>query len=132
MVVAVVGSVLATLVQKYVVGDLASGISVVDYGTVNPVWFGMAVGTGATLDELPNSFVKRRLGIAPGGTQRGALGVLFWVWDQVDLLTGAWPLLLPWVRPTTSLVLASIAIVLLLHPLVALVGYLTGARKSAR
>src|ERR1700674_5553707 len=32
------------------------------------VWLGAVMGLGYALGELPNSFVKRRLGIAPGGT----------------------------------------------------------------
>ena len=83
-------------------------------------------------DELPNSFVKRQLDVAPGATAKGARRVVFYLWDQLDLLTGAWPLLAFWVRPTAPLVFGSVALALALHPIVALIGFLLGARKSAR
>jgi CDP-diacylglycerol--serine O-phosphatidyltransferase len=44
---------------------------------------GLLAGLGYMLGELPNSFVKRRLGIAPGATPaRGRLG--FVLMDQLD------------------------------------------------
>jgi hypothetical protein len=60
------------------------------------------------------------------------LGVVFYVWDQVDLLTTAWPAVLPWAHVDLGLVLASFGIALILHPLVSLIGYLFGARSSPR
>ncbi len=130
--VAVVGSIFTVTLQRALRADVPRMLQVVDYGALPPIAFGGAMGLGAMLGELPNSFVKRRLGVPSGGTARGALAVLFYVWDQVDLLTGAWPLLAVWCRPTASLVVASFAVALVVHPLVALIGYLVGARTSAR
>jgi CDP-2,3-bis-(O-geranylgeranyl)-sn-glycerol synthase len=122
-------SIAVVAVQRaWPVGSLA----LVDYATASPLALGAAIGGGALAGELPNSFVKRQLGIAPGGTTNGALAPLFYVWDQVDLLIGTWPLLLFWIRPSLRAVATSFALALVLHPLVALVGYATGARKSAR
>lgn len=90
------------------------------------------MGAAAMLGELPNSFVKRQLGIAPGKTTVGPLSVIFYVWDQVDLLSFTWPVLTLWMDPTPDLVLTSIAIALLLHPLTSLIGHLMGARRTAR
>ncbi len=132
VVVAVIGCVLTAAAQRNVIGPRAGAFAVFDYATVDPIGFGVAMGAGAMLGELPNSFVKRRLGIARGGTARGPLRVLFYVWDQIDLLTVAWPAISPWVRPTPRLVAASVAVALVVHPIVALVGYLVGARTSAR
>ena len=52
------------------------------------------MGLGYALGELPNSFLKRRLAIAPGRTSRGVLGTVFFLVDQGDsvfmaLLLGA-------------------------------------------
>jgi hypothetical protein len=58
--------------------------------------------------------------------------VLFYVWDLVDTVIGAWPLLLSWLRPNALLVLMSLAVALAVHPLVAWIGYLVGARDKAR
>ena len=40
--------------------------------------------------------------------------------------------LLPWVHPTLGLVTASFVLALVIHPLIAEVGFLIGARKTAR
>jgi hypothetical protein len=50
----------------------------------------------------------------------------------VDLLTTSWPLLAFWVHPTLRLIATSVVLVLAVHPTIALIGYLLGARKSAR
>jgi hypothetical protein len=76
--------------------------------------------------------VKRRLGIPSGGTARGLRGIAFYAWDQVDLLTGAWPLIGTWVRPSARFVVASFLVALLLHPVVSLIGYAIGARRTPR
>lgn len=130
--VAIVGSIATVLVQKHVLGARAAALWLLDYAHVSPVSLGAAIGGGAMLGELPNSFVKRRLGIAPGSTTKGVLSVLFYVWDQIDLLLGSWPLLFAWVRPSALVLAASFALTLALHPLVSLVGYVIGARRSAR
>ena len=83
------------------------------------------------LGELPNSFVKRQLGVEPGQGGRGLVGVLFYVWDQVDVLS-SWLFVSCWVQLTFPLITTSLVMALTLHPLVSLVGYLVGARKSAR
>lgn len=131
--VAVVGSVATVLLQKHVVGARAGALAIVDYANASAVLLGLAIGGGAMLGELPNSFVKRRLGIGRGETtSRPGLRVVFWTWDQVDLLTTAWPLLTFWIRPTALLVVTSAVLTLAIHPLVALIGYLVGARRTVR
>ncbi|MBR1930328.1 MAG: CDP-archaeol synthase [Lachnospiraceae bacterium] len=49
---------------------------------------GSLTGFAYMLFELPNSFVKRRIGIAPGKTDGGVYGRSFFVIDQVDSLFG--------------------------------------------
>ena len=39
-----------------------------------PLAYGALLGAGVVLGELPNSFLKRRLGIAPGARQKSAAG----------------------------------------------------------
>jgi hypothetical protein len=132
LVVAVGGCVLGVLVQKHLIGRAAAAVWLISYERANPFALGVVMGAAAVLGELPNSFTKRRLGIAAGETARGWRAALFYVWDQVDLLTTVWPALLPWVRPSLRHVTASVALVLALHPLLSLIGYLLGARKTAR
>lgn len=63
------------------------------------VLWGALLGLGCVLGELPNSFIKRRLGIRPGEQLVGWLGVVWWMLDQLDSIIGAltvsslvWPL----------------------------------------
>jgi hypothetical protein len=129
IVAAALGAALGAYLQRFIdVGALA----LVDYHRPEAVAMGAALGTGAMLGELPNSFVKRRVGVPSSGTTKGRLRVLFYIWDQVDLLTGTWPLVALWVRPTWPVVLATFVLTMAVHPLVALVGWLIGARKTAR
>lgn len=132
VVVAIVGCITAVALQKHVIAGRIGSIAVVDYRSVDVLLFGAAMGGGAMAGELPNSFVKRRLGIAPGETTNGVLAVVFYAWDQLDLLTTTWPLLACWLEPTLPLVATSIALALVVHPTVALIGYLIGARRSPR
>ena len=55
--------------------------------------FGALVGLIYILFELPNSFLKRRLGIGAGNGGRGLVGVLFFLLDQIDSLIGVMLLL---------------------------------------
>jgi hypothetical protein len=112
--------------------DALAAVELVDYATLPGWWIGALAGGVAELAELPNSFVKRRLDIEPGGTARGPRGVFFYLWDQLDLLLGYW-LVFAWLVPPTPLrVAASLALVGAIHPLLTLVGYLLGMRSSAR
>src|SRR5207244_415176 len=54
-----------------------------------PAWIalGLALGVGYSLAELPNSFAKRRLRIAPGECARRRHGVQY-VADQADSAVG--------------------------------------------
>ena len=131
-IVAVLGSIATVGVQRALRMHVPSSLQVVDYGRLNPLWFGCAMGAGAMIGELPNSFVKRQVGILPGKTARGWQAVLFYLWDQIDLLIGAWPLLLFWLLPGLLLFAMSFVVTLAVHPLVALIGYAIGARTSPR
>ncbi|HXK25360.1 MAG TPA: CDP-archaeol synthase [Myxococcota bacterium] len=95
-------------------------------------WLGAAAGAAAELSELPNSFVKRRLGVSPGATARGALAVVFYVWDQLDLLLGYWLVLALEIPVTPTRVVISMLLMGALHPLSTLCGYLLGMRPTAR
>lgn len=93
---------------------------------------GLAVGAAAMAAELPNSFAKRRLGIAPGTQAHGVRGVLFHVLDQVDLVLGAW-IVLAWVTmPTWARLAGSLVTVYAGHQVLSLAGYGLGMRSTAR
>jgi hypothetical protein len=109
-----------------------ASIELVDYAALPGWWFGVLAGAIAELSELPNSFVKRRLGIEAGGTARGLPGMLFYLWDQLDVLIGFWLVMALVVPPTPLRVGVSVAIAATIHPLLTLVGYLLGMRPTPR
>lgn len=112
--------------------EAVRAIELFDYGQINGWLLGAWVGALAELSELPNSFVKRRCGIAPGGHGAGTAGRVFFVWDQVDILLGFWLACPIFVDVTPVRVLISLLVLLAVHPLVTAVGYLCGMRRSAR
>jgi hypothetical protein len=59
-----------------------------------PAALGACLGGAYSLAELPNSFVKRRLGIAPGARSRGGAAIQY-VADQGDSALGCTLALLP-------------------------------------
>jgi CDP-2,3-bis-(O-geranylgeranyl)-sn-glycerol synthase len=93
---------------------------------------GLGVGIASMLAELPNSLLKRRLGISPGTQASGALGLAFHVLDQLDVLFGAWAILPIVVKPTLGRVLGSVGCVYIGHQLLTLLGYRLGMRATAR
>jgi hypothetical protein len=131
VVVDILGCTIGVAIQ-WMIGDRVGRIAVVDYTENSSILLGVVMGVGVAVGELPNSFVKRRLRIAPGATGPGWKRAVFYVWDQIDLLTGAWPLVAIWVTPTWCFVVASVALVLTVHPLLSLAGYIIGARRTAR
>jgi CDP-archaeol synthase len=93
---------------------------------------GFLVGAAAMMAELPNSWLKRRAGIAPGAQAGGPLGVAFHLLDQVDVVFGAW-VVLAWVaEPTVPRLMGSLATVYVGHQLLSLVGYWLGMRTTPR
>jgi hypothetical protein len=103
-----------------------------DYGWAKALIVGLLVGLACGLSELPNSFIKRQIGIAPGATASGAVNVLFYILDQVDFLVGAWIVLsfvvtISWIR-----VLYSFVFLFITHQVISFLGYLLGMRKTAR
>jgi hypothetical protein len=109
-----------------------AALELVDYTSLPGWWFGAVVGAAAELSELPNSFVKRQLGIAPGGTARGLRAAIFYLWDQLDLLLGFWLAFAVVLPVTPARIVTSVLIVGGIHPLVTLAGYLLGMRPTAR
>ena len=96
---------------------------------VGPLVFGLLLGLGAVLGELPNSFVKRQLDIQPGSQRRSISGFLFVIFDQGDFVLGAWLLLTPvWIMPIREGLVAFAVVVV--HMLVNVIGYAIGARQT--
>ena len=112
--------------------DGLAAIELVDVASLPGGWFGAAAGAAAELSELPNSFLKRQLGIKPGGTATGPLGVVFFLLDQLDVLFGFWLVLAAVVPVTLLRVAVSVVVVASIHPLLTLAGYWLRMRPTAR
>jgi hypothetical protein len=101
----------------------------VPYADQHPVAWGLLLGGGYILGELPNSFVKRQLDVAPGGSAGGLEGRVLWVVDQLDSLAGI--LACTWVvwHPSPALIALAVALMLVAHPLAAWIMVLAGLKK---
>jgi CDP-2,3-bis-(O-geranylgeranyl)-sn-glycerol synthase len=86
-----------------------------DYGAVDAWLVGALLGLGFVVAELPNSFLKRQLGVPPGQQATGAAA--YWcltALDQVDSVLGGLLALAfvwrpPWPVVAAALVLGSLA-----------------------
>jgi CDP-diglyceride synthetase len=86
------------------------------FASAHPLAWGLMLGTGYIVGELPNSFAKRQLGIAPGASGQGPEGRVFWVVDQIDSLIGILIAISPVWQPSLALLVAIVAIMLVAHP----------------
>jgi len=86
------------------------------FAVSHPLAWGLLLGVGYILGELPNSFAKRQLGIAPGASGQGLAGRVFWVIDQLDSLAGMLIVIAPIWRPSPALLATIVAIMLVAHP----------------
>jgi hypothetical protein len=121
------GTIIQTQLQS--TGIIPQWLPLLDYERHGLI-AGVLMGTGMTLGELPNSFMKRRLAIPPGQKKRGILGGLFFLFDQVDLMIGIWVFLYFLVKPSLLMILWSFLLMILLHVAVSTTGFLLGMRKT--
>jgi hypothetical protein len=97
----------------------------------NPLLVGALLGLATWTGELPNSFVKRRLGIPPSAQRRSPLGVAISVFDQADWVPAAWLLLAPVWRMSPHEAARTFALVAAVHVPINVIDYAIGARSSA-
>ena len=126
-------------VQGGLAGEWAAGAgwACLDYEAVGRGGFSLGyllvnlvLGFGYVLGELPNSFLKRRIGIASGKTEGGLRGRLFLLLDQADSV--ATPLLMGWLLFGYSFALVLVALVTMTGVHFVLNGllYVTGVRRN--
>jgi hypothetical protein len=84
------------------------------------------------VSELPNSFLKRQLDIAPGNMASGGTALIFYAFDQVDFLIGAWLVLALFVSVTFERILWSLVFMFISHQIITSVGYSLGMRSTPR
>jgi len=134
IVVVGLGTAIGFGLQSLLLHRIASirGIELFNYSFFKAVALGLAVGVAAMLSELPNSFIKRRFEIAPGSAAKGWKALVFYVYDQIDFLVGAWVVLAIVVPVTVERALLSAGFLLVAHQLMSIVGYALGMRRTAR
>ncbi len=82
---------------------------------------GVIGGLGAIFGDLIKSFFKRRLGIVSGAS---------WpVFDQVDFILGYWLFSYWLINPEAVIIILSLAITIILHPLINILAYLLKIKK---
>jgi CDP-diglyceride synthetase len=102
--------------------------TLVPFAEDHPLLWGLLLGTGYIVGELPNSFAKRQLGISPGDAGHGAAGRVFWVIDQLDSLVGMLVIIAPIWMPSLALLAAIVGIMLVAHPISAWIMVLCGLK----
>src|SRR5689334_20808068 len=94
---------------------------------VSPWALGGLLAVSTVAGELPNSFLKRQLGIAPGAQRNAALTVF----DQADFVVTAALLLRPVYRMSARETAEVFAIVAAAHIPINIIGHALGVRTSA-
>jgi hypothetical protein len=134
VVVVSLGTAIGFGLQSLLFHRIASirSVELFDYPFFKSVALGLAMGVAARLSELPNSFIKRQFEIAPGTAAKGWKSVIFYIYDQIDFLLGAWLVLAIMVPVTIGRVLLSSVLLLVAHQIMSSVGYALGMRRTAR
>ena len=95
-----------------------------------PLPVGVLIGLAVVIGELPNSFMKRQLGIAPGTQRRSPAGIAITIWDQADFVPFVVLFLAPlWLMPLGHAAVAFV-VVALVHFAINVIGYAVGARTA--
>lgn len=121
-------SILSTYLFRWltVVSEKIYELNIIDFNSASPVAIGVAFGFGYVLAELPNSFVKRQLGVEEG--KRGSfLNVII---DQIDSPIGCMLAVIPFSGMSVSFFISGIVFFLFLHMFINVMLYLAGLRKN--
>lgn len=112
----------------------ARGLSLIPFQEYSPfqeLAFGALWGLGYVLFELPNSFIKRRIGIPPGRNTKGGTGLFFRFLDQADSVIGCILFMFVFYVPSPSEVLAIFAIGVAIHYGINILLYTLGLKGQA-
>jgi hypothetical protein len=94
------------------------------------VLFGLLLALGFVAGELPNSFIKRRLDIEPGGRRTSPFGIALSILDQADFVPVVWLTLSPLWLMSAVQALVAFVVVAVGHSTITVLGYAIGARKT--
>ena len=97
-------------------------ISILDYQKINIFYFGFLISSSAVLGDLFSSFLKRRIGIKPGGK--------FLPFDQTNYVISNWLILGPIFKIPFLVWITLFFLTFFLHLIVNYFGFLLGISKS--
>ena len=104
-------------------------LSSAPFQLTHPALWGLLLGAGYIVGELPNSLLKRQLDIPPGAAGEGWRAAVFWVADQIDSVVGIFLLLRIVWKPDALFVAVAVGLALLLHPIAAAVMVALGLKR---
>ncbi len=122
-------SALASALQARAAPGASEWLCVAPFQVNHPAAWGLLLGFGYVIGELPNSFLKRQLDIAPGAAAKGRTAFLFWLADQWDSVIGVFLVLgFVW-APGLQFMVMLFALALLLHTLAAALMVVLGLKE---
>lgn len=105
-------------------------IPYLQFSQLEQLLLGASCGLGYVLFELPNSFIKRRCNVPPGGNIRGVKGVLFNFFDQSDSVLGCLLFLMLFYQPELPVWIAIFITATLVHYFMNIVLYTLRLKSS--
>jgi len=113
----IAGAIITVLIQKFLYGryEFFQETAVIPLDQYSPWLLGFLMGFGALFGDLIESFVKRRVNVAPGAR--------FFPWDQLDFVIGFLVLVSIIHVPSWSVTLCLIVLIPLFHIGVNFLGY---------
>ena len=94
------------------------------------LWLGALIGLAYALFELPNSFIKRRLGIKPGKNPKGWQKIFFIFLDQADSVFGVCLVVCLFYPMSISFYLLYVLVGAVTHIIINMLLYCFGLRKN--
>lgn len=100
------------------------------FSAIAALGYGALWGLGYVLAELPNSFIKRRLDIAPGKNSQGAARPVFIFFDQADSVIGCLLAMLVFYAPPWPMLAAIGAVAVAVHFAMNILLYALGLKQQ--
>jgi CDP-2,3-bis-(O-geranylgeranyl)-sn-glycerol synthase len=112
--------IISAIIIVYLQKLLNLNFSLIEY--TNPLLLGFLLGFGALFGDLVESFFKRRLKI-----KEGTPWIIF---DQLDWIIGSIIFINFYIKTSLTIIITSIVLFGLLHPVINYLGYLLKLKKN--